>query len=361
MPDPLMKQAKRDVKLAHRPERLAIRRSRRALKGDFKEAEARVAQVTQAMLGQLAQIPGAYQGQTSGIIGDITSGIGALGTQLGTNTIGAVPESERVAGIGNIQAIGSGAIEQVAGQQQNMADYLASGAQQGAVQGAVTARNYAKDYSRGLKENRQAMQDMTSGMHSEILQRLDQLKKERFDRSMVLKQLGMQQAEIDAHNREIDAAIWLAQKEAKDALRADKHRDRIRERERQRAAEDAADEEAGYTTPGPAWNPPSDTSLGGQNTGALGSQVAPQTQLAANASPQMVLQWLQTQPTQTQPGRIATASQIIAWINHTFGGAMFSPQVMGDGTIQVNNWSAQPMPPEMQQVVDAYNATIGGA
>jgi hypothetical protein len=356
MADPLMKQARRDFRVAMKPQKQAIKRARRQGTRDFNEASQRVAQVTQAMLGQLGQIPGAYAGQTSGIIGDVTSGIGALGEQLGQNTIGQVPEAERAAGIANVGAIGSGAIEQIAGQQQNMADYLASGAQQGAVQGAVTSRNYLKDYQGFLKDNRQQQVDLASQSKDAILQRLDQLKQEKFDRTMALKQLGMQQAQIDQANRRLDAeADFLA---AKAALLSKKPKGGPKKKPKPDAEEYGNG--PNYAEVGGNWWPATETQFGGQNTGALGQQVAPSTVPPANATPQMMVQWLQGQPLQTQAGQQAAQGQIVQWLANILG-ASFPIHIDPDGTLRVDNYSGQPIPASVASVLDTYNSMVGGA
>jgi hypothetical protein len=352
--DPLMQQARRDFRVAMRPQKQAIKRARRQGTRDFNEAQQRVAQVTGALLGQLGQIPGAYAGQTGGIIGNVTSGIGALGEQLGQNSIGQVPVAEQAAGIANVGAIGSGAIEQIAGQQQNMQDYLASGAQQGAVQGAVTSRNYLKDYQGFLKDNRQQQVDLASQSKDAILQRLDQLKQEQFDRTMALKQLGMQQAQIDQANRQLDAEIWYMQQQAKRALKADRHKPKP---EPKPTAEQYG--AGGYASVGGNWWPPTETSMGG-NAGALGQGLAPSTTLPANAPAQAVIQWLQTQPIQTQPGRQAAAAQVSAWVQSK-GGSSYIIRTLDNGALQLENYSGRPIDPEVQGVLDAYNNMIGGA
>jgi hypothetical protein len=359
MADPLMKQAKRDVRIARRPQKQAIRRAARSGRQDFNEAQQRVAQVTGALLGQLGKIPGAYAGQTSGIIGDVTSGIGALGTQLGQNTIGQVPEAERAAGIANVGAIGSGAIEQIAGQQQNMADYLASGAQQGAVQGAVTSRNYLKDYSNFQKDIRQQKVDLQAGSKDDILQRLDQLKQEQFDRSMALKQLGMQQSQIDQANRSLDAQIKLEEARAK-WLRNHSGRGGGPNKGGGNNEDTTTGGGTEYGVVNGNWFPPTETQYGGQNTGALGAAVAPSTVPPANATPQMMAQWLQSQPLQTQAGQQAAAQQVVQWLANTLG-ASFPIHVDPNGTIRLDNYSGQPIPPEVQAVITQYNSMVGGA
>jgi ribosomal protein L29 len=349
MADPLMKQAKRDVRIAKRPQKQAIRRAARSGKQDFNEAQQRVSQVTQAMLGQLAKIPGAYAGQTSGIIGDVTSGIGALGEQLGQNTIGQVPEAERAAGIANVQQVGAGAIEQIAGQQQNMADYLASGAQQGAVQGAVTSRNYLKDYANFQKDIRQQKVDLQAGSKDDILQRLDQLKQEQFDRSMALKQLGMQQAQIDQANRSLAAQ----QKYYEDYLKL------LRKKKGGPGPGSKGrtdDTSGGTTTPEfgyPYWGK-SETQFGGQPTGALQpAGPAPQTPLSPTAEPYTLVQWLQTQPLQTQAGLQAATAQIMQWLQAHGQEAVLA----ADGTLSLSTLAS----PVVYDVIQHFNAMIGGA
>jgi hypothetical protein len=273
---------------------------------------------------------------------------------LGQNTIGQVPEAERAAGIANVGAIGSGAIEQIAGQQQNMADYLASGAQQGAVQGAVTSRNYLKDYSQFQKDIRQQKVDVIKSSRDQILNRLDQLKQERFDRSMALKQLGMQQQQIDQANRALDAQIWLMNKEAERRLKADKRADRERRNGQEDTTETGPGVDYGVTS-NEAWWPPAETAYGG-NAGALGQGVAPSTALAPNLPPQAAIQWLQTQPLQTQAGRQAATTQLVQWLASQGVHATVQPT----GVIQpfVLNGAT---PPDVQAVVDTFNAAIGGA
>ena len=100
-----MQQARRDWRVATQPSRQAIRRAARQGKRDFNEAEQRVQQVTGALLSQLGQIPGAYTGQTAGIIPNVTSSIGALGGML-NSTIGQTPVAEQQAGANLIGTIG---------------------------------------------------------------------------------------------------------------------------------------------------------------------------------------------------------------------------------------------------------------
>lgn len=346
--DPLMVQAKRDIRIANRPARQAIRRAARSGKQDFNEAQQRVAQVTGALLGQLGQIPGAYAGQTGGIIGNVTSGIGALGEQLGQNSIGNVPVAEQAAGIANVGAIGSGAIEQIAGQQQNMADYLASGAQQGAVQGAVTSRNYLHDYAKFQKDIRQQKVDLAKGSADAILQRLDQLKQERFDRTMALKQLGMQQAQIDAANRALDAQIELEEARAK----------WLRNHPGGHGPNnDTTTEDTTTTTPTTVPSP-----LGGYGYNVLDPSVTnPPTEhmrpaFTANTPPETVLQWMQTQPQQL----VAQAGGDIAqWVRSKVGQSAFV-QITEGGALQVQSYGF-PLDPGVQNVINTYNAKIGGA
>jgi hypothetical protein len=346
--DALTRQATREVRsTVVRPQLQALRRAARSGKQDFNEAQQRVAQVTGALLGQLGKIPGAYAGQTSGIIGDVTSGIGALGEQLGQNTIGQVPEAERAAGIANVGAIGSGAIEQIAGQQQNMADYLASGAQQGAVQGAVTSRNYLKDYANFQKDIRQQKVDLQAGSKDDILQRLDQLKQERFDRSMALKQLGMQQAQIDQANRALDAQIKYETAMANLMLK--KYKDKHRNDDTRR---DDTGDGTTYTPP----TPPGFTGEGGFGTLPAAHHVdqmgafqtgpaAPQNAMIEYGNPQAVLSWIQTLDSSTDltPARDA----IHAWLTNQGVASALSR----DGTLVAMGLT----PPEVTQVMDAFN------
>jgi hypothetical protein len=342
--DPLMQQAKREVRSTTvRPQLQALRRAGRQGKQDFNEAQQRVAQVTGALLGQLGQIPGAYAGQTGGIIGNVTSGIGALGEQLGQNSIGQVPVAEQAAGIANVGAIGSGAIEQIAGQQQNMADYLASGAQQGAVQGAVTSRNYLKDYSNFQKDIRQQKVDVIKSSRDQILNRLDQLKQERFDRSMALKQLGMQQQQIDQANRALDAQIALEEARAKWLRNHSGGHGPGNDNGR-----------SGETT--------QDTSVPAPGSGGYGYNVldpsvtnpsfaGSQTPLSPTAEPYTFVQWLDKQPLKDPAGRQAATAQVMQWLQYHGE----QPVLAADGTIQLSSLAN----PVNQDVIQHFNAVIG--
>ncbi len=341
-----MKQARRDFRVAIRPQRQAIKRARRQGKRDYNEAQDRVQQVTGALLGQLGQIPGAYAAQTSGIIPNVTESIGGLNSMLGSG-IGVVPGAERAAGVANVGAIGSGAIEQIAGQQQNMADYLASGAQQGAVQGAVTSRNYLKDYQDFLKDNRQQMVDLHAQAHDAILQRLDQLKQERFDRSMALKAMGMQQAQIDQANRQLDAEIWYMQQQAQRALRGSRRKGN---KDKGKAAATAPTSGGIGAMPGTSGG-----GVGGQGQG-MGPQLdLTEALLPQNAGPGVVARWVDSQPMRNIAENRAVAQQLAAWL------AKWAQVTIGsDGRIILPPTRGFNLPPEVQQIVMMFNQKVGG-
>jgi hypothetical protein len=174
---------------------------------------------------------------------------------------------------------------------------------------------------------------------------------------MALKQLGMQQSQIDQANKQLDAEIWYMQQQAKRALKADKNK----RKDKPKPTAEQYGEGPGYASVGGNWWPPTETGLGG-NSGALGQGVAPVTSLPPSASPQIALQWLQTQPLQTQAGRQAAAQQLTQWVKAAVAPMVgLDIQVSGDGSIHVANYSGQPLDPGVQGVVDSFNSMIGGA
>ncbi len=357
--DPLLKQAVLETKVAYRPQKTAIRRATTLGTQDYQNAMARVKQVGSALLGQLGQIPGAYNAQSAPILGNLTQSIGGLGSMLNSSTIGQAPQSEITAGANNVGAIGAGAAEQISGQQQMMNDYLASGANQAAVQGAVTARNYTHDYANFLKSQHQQTVDVTKGEHDAILTRLDQLKQEAQDREIAMKQLGMQQEQIDQANRSLKAEAKFLK--LKDAL--------LLKKSRRGGPVDPAlhpdsypsgrnpNSDAGYT---PSTDPTYTNTTGfgggpqgpgphiGDNTGAFGS--IPSTTISGAlpyAPAPQVLSFVQGLNAASDLAGARDA--ILAWAQNHGGQATTA----SDGTIYLIPGVAQD--PNVQQIVQTFN------
>jgi hypothetical protein len=212
----------------------------------------------------------------------------------------------------------------------------------------VTSRNYLKDYSDFQKDIRQQKVDVIKSSRDQILNRLDQLKQERFDRSMALKQLGMQQAQIDQANRALDAQIKYETAMANLMLKKykDKHNGDGRRRD---DTTETTTPEFGY----PYWGK-SETQFGGQPTGALQpAGPPPQTPLSPTAEPYTLVQWLQTQPLQTQAGLQAATAQIMQWLQAHGQEAVLA----ADGTLSLSTLAS----PVVYDVIQHFNAMIGGA
>jgi hypothetical protein len=168
--------ATRDIRISQRPYMDQLQRSSVATENAYG-----------GLADQLAPMGKQYGNQTEGIAGDLTSQLAALSAALGGDTPVAggsmLPGTEMQAGSNMGTVLGAGALETLASQAQRNLGY-----QQSAVREGGLAERTALD---NLTQQRlQAMQQRPEL----ILQRLDELRQQRLENSLVKSQMAGDEA-----------------------------------------------------------------------------------------------------------------------------------------------------------------------
>lgn len=201
------KKARADVNLALMPQRQLLSRQRNQA---IRDTNARGNQL-QALYGGLNDtlkgLSGPLDNQLQGISGDLTDQLKALTGQLGT----AGPGGELAAAAGLFGNIGAGALGQLASDRARNVTYNTSAIRQGAEEGLVAGRNNRQDLLNELADIRQQQAQVGSMFGPQFLSHLDDVRDQRFQEGLALKEFGLRKDQLAQQAEQNDALVQFLQ------------------------------------------------------------------------------------------------------------------------------------------------------
>jgi hypothetical protein len=200
---PLEKRAARDVKLAQRPELQAYHRAGQQASQQYQTDAQRVQDVYGALSGQLEALAAPYQQQVTDIGTQLTGQIAQL-PGITTQSIGAAPPAERAAGTALSSTIGAGTLEQLAAGAARNAAYNTSAQRQAGIESAVTQRNFGVDLQNFLDDLSERRLGVIEERRPLMLQRLDELRDQKFQQRMAEEQLGLERGQLNINRGQLD-------------------------------------------------------------------------------------------------------------------------------------------------------------
>jgi hypothetical protein len=200
---PMEKRAARDVKLAQRPELQAYHRAGQQATQQYQTDAQRVQDVYGALGGQLEALAAPYQQQVTDIGTQLTGQIAQL-PGITTQSIGAAPPAERAAGTALSSTIGAGTLEQLAAGAARNAAYNTSAQRQAGIESAVTQRNFGVDLQNFLDDLSERRLGVIEERRPLMLQRLDELRDQKFQERMAEEQLGLQRGQLGVSRGQLD-------------------------------------------------------------------------------------------------------------------------------------------------------------
>lgn len=181
----LRRQARRDVRVATQPLLRQIGREEGRARRDYRQDEARVGDIYDALLSELGGLnPGAAIG---GISDQFTQDIGSL-----TNLIGSSgPAGEGAAAAGYLGSLGAGGLQTLAGDASRNVAYNQSTQRQGSLERATTQRNMLTDMQDLIREIQDRRFDIKADMGPQILARIDELRRGRREFGLAEKEYAL--------------------------------------------------------------------------------------------------------------------------------------------------------------------------
>lgn len=201
--------ARRDIRMANDPLIEEIARAREQEIRDYEQEQEHMAAIYQALNNQIAPLGGEYDAAMQGIIGDYGASMGQMGEILGPGyDMAGVPAEDGAAaaavnaqlaaqeapGVGMVGAIGEGGHMLLANDRARNAAYQTSLQRQSGLDRMATERSVLQDHMQVLDDLRQQKLDVTKDIPTQIMQRLDQLKQERFQNRLARDEFGLRES-----------------------------------------------------------------------------------------------------------------------------------------------------------------------
>ena len=207
------KQARRDVMLALRPQLRETKRQGKDVRREYDKYAGQMGGLYGLLDTQLADIGGdmgsqftANQDRYSGGVADIMAAIGqSTAPDQGAflNTLGSFA-------LAGQNTLGTDAARETA--------YNASTRRQGGLESMVLGRNIRSDLQDALDQLRDERRDIMRDRGPMVMQRMDTLRQQQFDRQMALKELALRRAAVASANGDDAAMGAFLQDYAKNAL-----------------------------------------------------------------------------------------------------------------------------------------------
>lgn len=193
----MRRRAKRDVNLAFRPELREIDRAKEESRDTYEEADARIKDVYDTLQANLAPLSGQYDQAYQGIVGDLTGQLGGLSSMLGVTNAQSGAGAEGQAGMNAFGTLASGGLNLLASDRMRNVGYQTSTQRQGELERATLRKNYLEDFRDTIDELKNMRIDVQGDKKAALIQRLDELRDQRFSRNMQRRELSIAEEQFN--------------------------------------------------------------------------------------------------------------------------------------------------------------------
>lgn len=204
----LQQRAQRDVRLAFRPEMRAIDRAQDQARDDYEEADNRIKEIYDSLQANLAPLYGQYDAQSQQITQDLTGQLQQMSSMMGMTPAMTGAAAEGQAAAGAFTGIGAGGLSLLASERSRNLGYQTSTQRQGELERATLRKNYLEDFRDIVESLKEREIDVQGDKASAIIQRLDELRDQRYSR-------GMQERELDIAEQQFNKTFRLNKNESK--------------------------------------------------------------------------------------------------------------------------------------------------